>query len=148
MKVIFLDIDGVLNCAGTTDRWPKNSGMLGIEPAKVKIFNNILRRTDARVVLSSTWRHDDDWLRTMKANGLHSRYFIDRTPRMPLMGGAEMMERGKEIQAWLDKHPEVTKYAIIDDDSDMLPEQPLFKTSWQTGLTHKIADQVIKHLKS
>lgn len=31
--------------------------------------------------------------------------------------------RGDEIAEWLSRHPEVTKYAIIDDDSDMLPEQ-------------------------
>jgi hypothetical protein len=31
--------------------------------------------------------------------------------------------RGQEIQEWLDKHPEVEDYAILDDDSDMLPEQ-------------------------
>ena len=31
--------------------------------------------------------------------------------------------RGEEIQDWLDNHPEVEDYAILDDDSDMLPEQ-------------------------
>jgi hypothetical protein len=33
------------------------------------------------------------------------------------------MIRGEEIKAWLHQHPEVTRYAIVDDDSDMLPEQ-------------------------
>jgi hypothetical protein len=31
--------------------------------------------------------------------------------------------RGQQIQAWLEKHPEVTRYAIIDDNSDMTEEQ-------------------------
>lgn len=89
---------------------------------------------------------------------------MDVTPYLPLSGGAEMCERGKEIKAWLDKWDEgtlrnapkhtsilnetVTAYAILDDDSDMLPEQMpnFFKTSWATGITEEIADAVEKHL--
>ena len=58
--------------------------------------------------------------------------------------------RGDEIQEWLDEHPEVEKYAIIDDDDDMLPEQEenFFQTDFQTGLTDEIAKKVIKHLNS
>ena len=33
------------------------------------------------------------------------------------------VRRGSEIKAWLDMHPEVKKYVIIDDDGDMLEEQ-------------------------
>lgn len=56
--------------------------------------------------------------------------------------------RGHEIQAWLDKHPEVEKYAILDDDSDMLPEQMpnFFKTTFQNGLLEETMYKVIKHL--
>jgi hypothetical protein len=31
--------------------------------------------------------------------------------------------RGEEIKDWLQKNQEVQEYAILDDDSDMLPEQ-------------------------
>lgn len=54
--------------------------------------------------------------------------------------------RGDEINAWLKDHPEVTKYAILDDDCDFYDDQPLFQTTFQYGLTDEIAEAVIKHL--
>lgn len=54
--------------------------------------------------------------------------------------------RGDEVNAWLAKHPEVEKYAILDDDSDFYPDQPLFKTSFTGGLTDDIAEKVIEYL--
>jgi hypothetical protein len=54
--------------------------------------------------------------------------------------------RGDEIREWLRKNPEVTKYAILDDDSDFYPDQPLFKTTFETGLTDEIAKQVTNYL--
>ena len=44
--------------------------------------------------------------------------------------------RGEQIAEWLERHPEVTRYAIIDDDSDMLDEQKEFfaQTSFQEGM--------------
>ena len=45
--------------------------------------------------------------------------------------------RGDEIAAWLTAHPKVKEWAIVDDDSDMLPEQlPRFvKTDGNEGLS-------------
>ena len=54
--------------------------------------------------------------------------------------------RGDEIKEWLNRHPEVTQYAILEDDEDFYPDQHLFKTSWQTGLTEEIMKNVINHL--
>lgn len=54
--------------------------------------------------------------------------------------------RGDEINDWLAKHPEVDKYAILDDDSDFYDDQPLFKTTFKDGLTDEIAEAVIEHL--
>ena len=135
MKVIFLDIDGVLNCATTKERW---GGFIGMSEDKVLLFNRILEETGAYVVLSSTWRHDDDWLETMFRNGLNIDRFIGRTKSL---GGM----RGFEINEWLSRHQGVDKFAIIDDDSDMLPGQKLFRTTWEHGLTEDIANQIIEY---
>lgn len=151
MKVIFLDIDGVLNCATTTQRW---RGFIGMDPVMVERFNQLVKDSGASVVLSSTWRLDDDWPATMKANGLGD-YFIGRTPRLTTTRYPSIVRgyvpRGEEIEHWLKEHPEVVKYAIIDDDSDFLPEQPHFKTNWsnvdgQGGLTSEVADKVREYL--
>ena len=55
MKVIFLDIDGVLNCSKTHN--PRNLPYV-IDPKLLKRFERLLERTGAKVVLSSTWRYD------------------------------------------------------------------------------------------
>ena len=56
--------------------------------------------------------------------------------------------RGMEIQEWLDRHPEVTHYAIVDDNADMLPHQWLFQTTFERGLTAEITEAIIAHLNA
>jgi hypothetical protein len=141
MKVIFLDIDGVLNCATTKERW---GGFIGMSEDKVLLFNRILEETGAYVVLSSTWRHDKDWLETMFRNGLNIDRFIGRTKDL---GGM----RGFEINEWLSRYQEnhyIENFVILDDDSDMLPGQKLFRTTWEHGLTEDIANQIIEYFKN
>ena len=53
MKVIFLDIDGVLN---TEKRLLNNNGELYVEKDKIELLKEIIDKTKAKVVLSSTWR--------------------------------------------------------------------------------------------
>jgi histidinol phosphatase-like enzyme len=53
MKVIFLDIDGVLNCKHTPN--PRNFQFI-VDPVLLNRFNNLLKLSGAQVVLSSNWR--------------------------------------------------------------------------------------------
>ena len=79
------------------------------------------------------------WKSTMRKNGVVE--IIDRTPDLP------GRLRGEEIEAWLAAHPEVEVYAILDDDTDMLPHQPHFRTCFSKGgLTERIARQVQHYL--
>lgn len=144
MKIIFLDIDGVLNNSETATRC---HGAIGIDPFLVAIFNRIIFATDAKIVISSSWRHSKDGLDEIRKKVMS---FIGITPTLPLSGGAETMERGKEIQTWIERHPEIKieKYAILDDNSDFLPNQPLFQTTWEKGLTEEIASKVIDYLNN
>ena len=56
--------------------------------------------------------------------------------------------RGTEIKRWLDDHPEVTHYVILDDDNDMLEEQfeHFVQTSWTEGLNEECSDKAIEIL--
>lgn len=137
MKILFLDIDGVVNCATTMQR---HRGFIGIDPVMAFMVGKIQLDTGCEVVLSSTWRLDERSRAEVRKQVVK---FIDCTPNH-----RHETNRGGEIQAWLDAHPEVTKYAILDDDSDMLPSQipNFFKTSWQTGITEEIARKVTEHL--
>lgn len=137
MTIIFLDIDGVLNCAGTTQQF---NGVIGIDTQKVATMKRILDETGASVVLSSTWRFDQDWRLALSSAGLPIHKFVGVTDRV------DSRIRGEEIAKWLQEHDAIDRYAILDDDLDMLPGQPHFKTTWQNGLTDEIADAVIHHL--
>jgi hypothetical protein len=132
MKIIFLDIDGVLNNYDTLGEG------LDWEPSLVEILNRIIKETEAKVVISSTWRrterHRNIIKNDMKIN------FIDITPKL-------WEERGYEIQAWLDKNPDVERFIILDDDSDMVHLMShLIQTDGKFGLTNENANEAIKRL--
>src|ERR1700688_766762 len=100
-------------------------------------FRQLIERTGASVVLSSTWRYDPAGIFSAKRYGVP---FIDITPDMP------SEPRGKEILEWLRNKPEVTRYAVIDDEDDELDELPLFQPSSRTGLTDEIVAGVANYL--
>jgi hypothetical protein len=126
MKVIFLDIDGVLNC-DTTPNARKFPYM--VDGALLARFRGLLKSSGAFVVLSSTWRVDPVGLIAAK---FFEVPFHDVCPDMP---GAPRCE---EIIVWLRNHPEVSRYVVLDDDNDCLDELPLFQPSSKTGLTPEI----------
>lgn len=140
MKAVFLDIDGVLNCHRTAIAFggiphtTANNGRARLDEVAIRLIGGIVCAAGAVVVLSSTWRKHADWLDYGPALGLP---IVDRTPQ-------GMGPRGREIADWLAKHPGVERYAIIDDDSDMLPEQlPFFvHTSGFDGFTWKNAESL------
>lgn len=147
MKVLFLDCDGVINCANTFKKG--GDSYFPVEPYMAFLVGKIELDTECKVVLSSSWRHHPDSVEYIK-NKIVPLYDLTGSepidPNRPR--GIQNCQRGREIKAWLDKHPEVTKYAILDDENDMLPEQQdnFFKTSWLHGITEEIANKVISHL--
>lgn len=142
-KILFLDIDGVCNCTNTRQR---HRGFIGIDPMMAFLVGKItLAHPDLKVVLSSSWRHfpggrEEVEQQVVPIFDVTGPDWFDKETK-------HHSTRGEEIQIWLDAHPEVTKYAILDDDSDMLEGQlpNLFKTTWQTGITEEIMNAVIKH---
>lgn len=134
MKVLFLDIDGVCNCESTRTR---HRGFIGIDPHMAFRVGKIVLDTGCEVVLSSSWRHFTGGREEVDKQVYKT---LDITPT------ADSGFRGDEIRMWLAEHPEVTRYAILDDDSDFHPDQPLFKTTWKTGITDEVAKAVTDYL--
>ena len=137
MKVLFLDIDGVVNCSATRQRF---MGCWGIDPKLVAIVKDIIKKTGCKVVLSSSWRLDADFNAEARKKVCD---FIDITP-----DNRGRSDRGCEVIAWLAKHKEVEAYAILDDNSDFHNDQHLFRTDILIGITPAIADKVIAHLNN
>jgi hypothetical protein len=134
MKVIFLDIDGVLNCKTTPN--PRKFPFI-VDKKLLACLLKLLKRTGAKIVLSSSWRNDPIGLLAAKHFGIP---LWDVCPDMPKSA------RCKEVLKWLAAHPRVTRYAVIDDEDDELDELPLFQPSSRTGLTMDIVRGVEKYL--
>lgn len=142
MKIIFLDIDGVLNHQlwfesingkpeykkeGPDDyrRW--------FCPFSVDLLNHLTTETGAKIVVSSSWRKGrtvEQLQKLLKDNGITGEV-IDKTPYLRFTGVDDYtysVPRGCEIKAWLEinkgilgeKIGSFNNYVILDDDSDML----------------------------
>lgn len=146
MKIIFLDIDGVLNY---TECWVKpehkNKGCLKWDANCVKQLNRIIQETGAKIVVSSTWRLINyDYYVLTKEMDIEGE-FIGKTINLGDDG-----TRGDEIKDWLNNN-EVNQFIIVDDDPDNemgdLKEYLIQPIGVIDGLTKKLADKAIEKLK-
>ena len=151
MNVIFLDIDGVLSCFGSR-------GLCG---TRLDIFADIVRRTGAEVVLSSTWRHPhcrEKRMRLQQELGKRDVELFGMTPILNMPIGSTSLvtgtQRGLEIGAWLDsakRRHQISTFVILDDDpNNEMGElhHALVKCDGYQGLTQAIADEVARRLES
>jgi hypothetical protein len=137
MKILFLDIDGVLNSDSWFHKpWTYVDGDHPIDPTLVERVNEIIRGSDCKVVISSAWReHFDlpDLISILKSKGLEAEV-IGKTPRLPYG-----IDRGIEIQAWIDLQDEPpTHIVILDDYEQMAHLEPfLVRTNPEVGVSNK-----------
>lgn len=139
MKIIFLDVDGVLNFRNSQSK---------VEDEKVKLLKHIVDETNAQIVLSSDWRcylNTDDkdidlLIRTL------SKYGIEIISSTPI---TKHGYRGAEIYQWVNewKGKTIKKIVILDDGNDMKPYMDrLVQTDFDYGLTKKDTNIAIKLL--
>lgn len=154
MKVIFLDIDGVLwvgHQGGPDATGERNIYAFGA--AQVTELNRIMAIVDdCKIVISSSWRigRSLEWLREHFAREgfMYPERIIDKTPYLRSETSWDV-KRGFEIQRWLDNNPGVITFCIIDDDSDMLHLLPrLVKTTFPEGLNYVAGQKVIEMLRT
>lgn len=171
MKVIFLDLDGVLNVEVFITAVVDVCKREGLDfnkhlhdqygnlfcPMATGMLKHLIDRTNAKIVISSTWRSSG--LEKMKQMWLDRSLpgeVIGVTPHYRYLFGDidlafdEKFERGFEIQSYLDDHPEITNYLILDDDNDMLPSQlsNFIQTHEQYGITREDVTKGIEILNS
>ena len=116
MKIIFLDIDGVLNSIAFDRERTNEQG--NIDETRLPLLKQILDETGAFIVLSSSWRkHWDKELGLcdnlgVEINSIFAKYNIaiyDKTPQL------QSNDRAEEIRLWLSQNEMVKNFVILDD---------------------------------
>lgn len=149
-KIVFLDVDGVLNSDKFYNELLADEGIDCfrediLDQRAIGRVARIIRDTEARVVISSSWRWDtqsmDRLLEQLKAFGIEP---VDTT----ILDMRVNMSRADEIKLWLDQHPEVTDYVVLDDDIMNIPEvgRHHIKTNMSRGLESNHVEQAKKIL--
>lgn len=139
MKIIFLDIDGVLN----NELWYRSENfrqgkdreeyeLSQFDPRCVAHLNHLTLETNAKIVVSSSWRLGktvEELQELFEKIGIEGEV-IDKTPYLRFQKNDDYdrsVPRGCEIKAWLESNKSIlgdkmskVKYVILDDDSDML----------------------------
>lgn len=155
MKIIFLDIDGVLN----SESWYESSRYRALQkdnfieenfdPECWKYVEKLINETGAKIVLSSSWRLYDKQSTIKEYTGTAFQPIIDHL--YDVTPGMMQRCRGIEIKRYLmslSEQPE--SYVILDDDRDMLESQrPYFvHINDETGITENDYKKALKILKN
>ena len=124
-KYIFLDIDGVLNSEHTLNKSCENMDQKIasiISDQLVKNLSYLVKKTDAKIILSSSWRvyFNENTKKPINlfamillaALNKHNLKLHDMTP---FVKGPYSSERGLEIKTFIDKH-NIEDYVVIDDE--------------------------------
>lgn len=144
MKLIFLDVDGVLN----GHQWIEHAKSTTLCPKCIEHFNRVLTKTGAKVVLSSAWRY----MVSGNAMTLKGFAYMLRTHGVAecidIIGitppDEEIPDRHSQIQEWMRRHGEdfgVESFVTLDDMH--LPDVRLVRCEERVGLTAELAQRVI-----
>ena len=168
-KVIFLDVDGILNSSRTLYE------DISLEDDLISNLKELVDKTDAKIILSSSWRFsteaiatlmdkldkfglvisgmtcdgvDLDWLEKYEFNTtkkyLDTKFDYDENKQIKFT-----RDRGAEIFKWLHDHDDCA-YVILDDEiEDIKPyfsESVIVKTSYKTGLTEEDVKKAVQIL--
>lgn len=154
MKVIFLDIDGVLN----GHEWDDEAKSCSIRRECVKHLSRIVSETGAKLVISSAWRYmilreqmtDCGFGYMLRTHGLvcgePGPLVIGHTG--PDREPCQFDDRALQIKAWLAEHSDVERYIALDDEDYEFSKHNVdfLLTDSATGLTEADANLAIAHL--
>lgn len=155
-KIVFLDIDGVLNSEEWFNKCFSSDDICDLDPDAINRLIKFLDDVNAKIVLNSSWRSLNVQSTILEFSTSNYEllkklipYIIGVTPQF-----RKCIKRGNEIAYWMNmlsidynvlvKHGcvlenvEISKkyrYVIVSDDSDILRGQNFVQTDFKTGLT-------------
>ena len=173
MNIIFLDVDGELTYSDY-----ENEETANIDIEKVKLLKEICDKTDAKVVISSSWRGSDSYtpriyyilIDILISNGIE---VLGDTTHIKTEFEGEVSQniaettledlsylkikygtgRAAEIKKWIDEH-DVDNFVILDDEdfdwSDYGYDKHWVQPTWfgDGGLKREHVDMAIEILNS
>jgi hypothetical protein len=151
MKIIFLDIDGVMNNQVDYDfavlkGEDITENKYDLSPRCMDLLNELIKETGAKVVITSVWRYG-------KTTAEMQLLFYEHGFEGEIIGLTPCLDReytlrGNEILMWIKQNEELIgcsssdfeSYVILDDDSDMLYRQRnnFIKIDGYCGLTYNV----------
>lgn len=150
IKVVFLDFDGVLNSRQYLAK--NNSQGVGIDPTRLALLRKIVFETDAKIVLTTSWREhwsvipwmcDETGKQIDKVFNEFDLYIYDKTQCLE-------HNRYREITNWLKGHPNVKNYVVIDDEpfeQGILKDRFILTSRLRNGLNEDDVERVIDILR-
>jgi len=132
VKILFLDIDGVLNIV-SIDEGRDQYGQI-FHKHFVDNLQWIIEQTDAKIVISSDWKSSGlVIIKEMWKNRNLPGDIIDVTTYL-----GDDFSRGHEIQDWIDNHRDsIESYVIIDDTDCVLEHQLPFFVRTSSNVHHE-----------
>jgi hypothetical protein len=169
IKILFLDIDGVLNYMPDKESLKILKNNLGYEKFMHEIYGfsetlvstlkTIIDATNCKIVFSTSWRYfkdhhieGSDWRKTLAdLLNVDQSIFIGNTPDISSGwdNGTFSRRRGSEIKIWLECNTEPGKYkfCVIDDEVcdiiPVIPKKNVIHVNMKTGLTTDDAKRAI-----
>ena len=152
-KIIFLDVDGVLNNIGSTEMF---HGYYGVDQHLLENLKAVVDATGAKIVLSSSWKR-------FKNPDCSEHCFYKYLEQRLASVGLEILDitpesssrRGFGILKWIhDNEPELTDFIIIDDGIydfkvyNLTPHWLQTSYKYNGGLSTKAVECAIKMLNS
>lgn len=159
MKIVFLDVDGVLNSRSYFNSLPRGTLYQDIDETKVELLKQIIDQTQAEIVLSSTWRGLKDLGEMNQPHPMYT-YLVETLAKygLSIMSHTPLIQENRplEIYTWLNNRVDtIEAFVILDDDwgeDDYRPyglKSHLIKTSFygdKGGLQSQDVEQAIKIL--
>ena len=159
MKLIFLDVDGVLNNTQNIKKYRlffRGKRRLLVDVKPFYCFKKLLKeieknKMDVRIVISSSWRVGSipaDWKKLFKHYFDNPEIVKGRTPYLYKDRGIEILELLKIAK---EKGDMIDDYIVLDDDIEdiinHINPNKVMKINWKYGLTSRDIKQILKKLK-
>ena len=153
MKIIFLDVDGVLNIMSpsyTTSYFRPDGSVKYMDEHLVYRLNYLIEKTDTNIVISSSWRLDmEDLKEQLELSGFK---YWDK-----VIGATDYNEkhRGEQIIDYLSDYNNISNYVVLEDEIEdvhgdkcmIVPIENVVEVDFRNGLTHQDVEKAIKILE-